>query len=55
MTTRAFVAALALIAGISPALASPDSCGHDQRSAQITCAEGTTWDEATQRCIVVSS
>lgn len=55
MTTRTLLAALALVAGLSPAFALAEGCSHDQRSAQITCAQGTTWDEATQRCIVVSS
>ena len=55
MKTKMLVAALALFAGISPALAQAEGCSHDQRSAQISCAEGTTWDEASQSCVTVSS
>ncbi|MCV2868353.1 hypothetical protein OEW28_06895 [Defluviimonas sp. WL0002] len=55
MKTRTFVAALAVIAGMMPALAMAEGCSHDQRSAQVTCAEGMAWDESAQRCIVISS
>ncbi|MCO5128103.1 MAG: hypothetical protein M9957_12830 [Rhodobacteraceae bacterium] len=54
MKTRTFVAALALVAGLSPALALAEGCSHERR-AQITCAEGSTWDDAVQRCVVISS
>ncbi|GAB4385743.1 hypothetical protein [Albidovulum sp.] len=37
-----------------PALAGPQGCSHE-RSAQISCADGTTWDETEKRCITVGS
>ncbi|MCV2865351.1 hypothetical protein [Defluviimonas sp. WL0075] len=55
MKTKAILAVFALFAAMSPALAVAEGCSHDQRSAEISCAEGSTWDAATQRCIVISS
>ncbi|MCB2110773.1 MAG: hypothetical protein H6895_08470 [Defluviimonas sp.] len=47
-------AALALAASLGPALAAAGGCNHD-RQARISCAQGTTWDDATRRCITVGS
>jgi hypothetical protein len=35
---------------LSPMAALANGCEHDQR-AQISCAEGTVWDDATKSCI----
>lgn len=45
--------ALALLAGLSPAFAQ-GGCSHE-RQAQISCAEGQSWDAAAQKCVTVGS
>jgi hypothetical protein len=52
MPIRMIAVALALLAGAAPALA--QGCGHD-RQAQISCAEGQSWDATAQKCVTVGS
>lgn len=54
MKTMLVVAALALAASLSPALAAGNGCNKDQQ-ASMSCAEGTTWDAATKACIKLQS
>lgn len=49
---RMLLAALALT--LAPFAALAEGCSHEQR-ANISCAEGTVWDDATRSCIVQSS
>ncbi len=53
MKTRTFVAASPLWPGFR--LPWPRPKDSHERRAQITCAEGSTWDDAVQRCVVISS
>ncbi len=55
MPMRMLVAALALAAGLAPGAVLAEGCNHGDRQAQISCAEGQTWDHATQSCITVGS
>ncbi|MCB2127898.1 MAG: adenylosuccinate lyase [Rhodobacteraceae bacterium] len=54
MKSGVIAAVFAVAATVSPALAGPDSCNHE-RQTQISCATGTVWDAATQRCLTVGS
>lgn len=54
MHFKTLLAALALAAGLSPALALAQGCDHERR-AQISCAEGQSWDAATRSCVTVGS
>jgi hypothetical protein len=54
MKTGVTAAVFALAAMLTPAFAGPDSCNHE-RQTQISCATGTVWDAATQRCLTVGS
>jgi hypothetical protein len=50
MRLKALTAALALAAAVLPGIAlAQDACPHS-RKVQMTCADGTQWDEATRRC-----
>lgn len=51
---KTLLAALAVAAGLGPAIAQGDCTGHD-RQAQISCAEGQAWDAATRTCVTVGS
>lgn len=53
MPIRTLAAALALVAGLAPALAQGD-CGND-RHAQMSCALGQSWDAAAGKCVTVGS
>ena len=55
MLLKAIVTATALAASLTPALAGSGGCGHNDRQAQVSCADGKTWDAATQSCITVGS
>lgn len=55
MKMKTLLATLALAAFVSPVLAMAEGCSHGQQNAQISCAEGTTWDEATKSCVTASS
>lgn len=55
MPMRMLVAALALVAGLAPGVALAEGCSHGDRQAQISCAEGQSWDPATKSCITVGS
>ena len=50
MKTAFAAAALALL----PALASAAGCGHET-TAQMSCAEGQTWDAETRTCVPTTS
>lgn len=52
MPIRTLAAALAILAGLSPAFG--QGCSHE-RQAQISCAEGQSWDSAAQKCVTVGS
>ncbi len=54
MHMKTLLATLAVVAGLAPGLALANGCNHD-RSAQISCAEGQTWDVQTSSCITVGS
>ncbi|WP_347313079.1 adenylosuccinate lyase [Defluviimonas sp. SAOS-178_SWC] len=54
MKMKTLLAALALAAGLAPALALAQGCSHE-RQAQISCAEGQSWDAATRSCVTVGS
>ncbi len=49
---RALFSALAL--ALMPVAAFAQGCGHEQR-ANMSCAEGQVWDEATKACVVQTS
>ncbi|SPH17592.1 hypothetical protein DEA8626_01115 [Defluviimonas aquaemixtae] len=51
---KTLLAAFALAAGLAPAVAYATCTGHD-RQAQISCAEGQTWDAETRTCVTVGS
>jgi len=53
MPIKMLAAALALVAGLAPALARAE-CGND-RHAQMSCADGQSWDAATRKCVTVGS
>ena len=50
MKTAFAAAVLALL----PALASAAGCDH-ANTAQMSCAEGTTWDAESQTCVPTTS
>ena len=52
MPFRMLAVALALLAGLTPAFG--QGCDH-QRQAQISCADGQSWDPATAKCVTVGS
>ncbi len=53
MPIKMLAASLALVAGLAPALARAE-CGND-RHAQMSCADGQSWDAATRKCVTVGS
>jgi hypothetical protein len=55
MTLKTTLVALALT--LSPGLALAQGCPHDRslQEASISCAEGTTLDAVTGKCLPVSS
>jgi hypothetical protein len=54
MTLKTMLVALALT--LSPGLALAQGCPHDrQQEASVSCAQGTTLDAATGKCLPVSS
>ena len=53
MPIRMIAVALALLACLAPALARAE-CGAD-RHAQMSCADGQSWDAATRKCVTVES
>ena len=53
MPIRTLAAALALLAGLSPAFAQ-GGCSHE-RQAQISRDQGQSWDDAAQKCVTVGS
>ncbi len=55
MTLKTTLVALALT--LSPGLALAQGCAHDRsfEDASISCAQGTTLDAATGKCLPVSS
>lgn len=55
MPMKSLITALALVAGLAPAAVLAQGCSHGERQAQISCAEGTAWDAATQSCVTVGS
>lgn len=54
MSVKILLAVFVVAAGLAPGLAIAQACGH-QKSAQISCAEGQTWDETTRSCVTVGS
>ncbi|MEZ5779895.1 MAG: hypothetical protein R3E44_16190 [Paracoccaceae bacterium] len=54
MKTKILIAILAFAAPIAPAFAGPGGCDHERR-AEISCADGTSWDDATKSCVTVGS
>ncbi len=54
MKMKTLFAALAVAAGLTPALALAQGCDHE-RQAQISCAEGQSWDATTRSCVTVGS
>ena len=54
MKMKTLLAALAVAAGLTPGLALAQGCGHE-RQAQISCAEGQSWDATTRSCVTVGS
>ncbi len=54
MTIKVLVAALALTASLTPAIARGACSGHD-RQAQMSCADGKVWDSTSNSCITVGS
>ncbi|MGB3314824.1 MAG: hypothetical protein WBB85_10460 [Albidovulum sp.] len=55
MPMKSLIAALALVAGLMPGALLAQGCNHGDRQAQISCADGTAWDVATQSCVTVGS
>jgi hypothetical protein len=55
MPMKSLITALALVAGLAPAAVLAQGCSHGERQAQVSCAEGTAWDAATQSCVTVGS
>ncbi len=53
MPIKTLAAALALVAGLAPALARAE-CGAD-RHARMSCAEGQSWDATSGKCVTVGS
>jgi|GEM_PF-6006126 len=51
---KTIVAALAVVAGLAPAVALAE-CNRAEKQAALTCAQGTVWDSETQRCVTVGS
>ena len=50
MPMKVLLSAFALAALVAPGLAlAQDGCNH-AKSIKMTCADGTAWDEQTQRC-----
>lgn len=54
MPIKTLAAALALAAGLMPGFALAQGCSHD-RQANISCAEGQSWDVTQSKCVPVSS
>ncbi|WJY21338.1 hypothetical protein QTA57_16495 [Fontisubflavum oceani] len=50
MRIKTLLAALALMTAPSLAIAEC-SWGHGSNEASISCAQGTTWDAESQRCV----
>ncbi len=48
MKTLATALAATLVLGLAPTLAIA-ACGHDR--AAMSCADGTVYDQTTQRCV----
>ena len=55
MPMKSLIAALALVAGLVPGAVLAQGCHHGERQAQVSCAEGSAWDAATQSCVTVGS
>ncbi|MCB2094886.1 MAG: hypothetical protein H6901_06845 [Rhodobacteraceae bacterium] len=50
------ILASALFAALMmPASVFAQGCHHDARQAQISCAEGQSWDASTRTCVTVGS
>lgn len=52
MPIKTLAVALAILAGLAPAFG--QGCNHE-RQAQISCAQGQSWDDAAQKCVTVGS
>lgn len=55
MPMKSLIAVLALVAGFMPGAVLANGCNHGERQAQVSCAAGTAWDDATQSCVTVGS
>ena len=54
MPIKTLAAALALAASLAPGLALAQGCSHD-RQANISCAQGQSWDATLMKCVAVNS
>jgi hypothetical protein len=51
---KILLVALALTGGLMPGFAMAQGC-HGEERAQMSCAEGKTWDPASKSCVTVGA
>ncbi|MDH5530290.1 MAG: hypothetical protein OEY05_09640 [Paracoccaceae bacterium] len=52
---KSLLTAITLVTLLAPSALVAQACDHGNRQAQISCAEGQSWDATTRRCITVGS
>ncbi|MFZ1726722.1 MAG: hypothetical protein WBO29_04305 [Albidovulum sp.] len=52
---KPILTAVLLATLMMPASVFAQGCDHDARQAQISCADGQSWDASTRTCVTVGS